>query len=91
MKKQKNTARKFAEEMQMPENAIHDTFSIEMHGNTEITVEGCKGMVEYDDSLIAMNLGNLIVRFHGADLEISTFFEQQAVIKGTVISVDFSS
>lgn len=91
MKKQKNTVKKFAEEMQMPESALHDTFSIEMQGNSEITIEGCKGMVEYDNSLIAMNLGSLIVRFHGNGLEISNFFEQQAVIKGTVISVEFSS
>lgn len=88
--KNKNIAKKFADELQLPENAIHETFSIEFRSNTVVTVEGCMGMVEYSGELISINLGSKIVHFHGADMEISTFFESQAVIKGTVISMDFS-
>lgn len=91
MKRRKeDMAKKFAEELQIPESAVHKTFSIEFHSNTDVTVEGCMGMVEYSDRLIAINLGDRIVRFHGDDMEISTFFESQAVIKGTVLSMDFS-
>lgn len=91
MKKLKNNAKKFAEEIQLPEDAFYDSFTIEMRSNTEITIDGCKGMVEYGASHIAINLGSLVARFHGDGLEISNFSEQQAIIKGTVISVEFSS
>lgn len=92
MKRRKDDiAKKFAEELQLPETALHNTFTIEFRSNTEVTIEGCMGMVEYSENLIAVNLGSRIVRFQGADMEISTFFESQAVIKGTVISMDFST
>ena len=86
----KDMAKKFAEELQIPESAIHKTFSIEFRSDTDVTIEGCMGMVEYSDRLIAINLGNRIVRFHGDDMEISTFFESQAVIKGTILSMEFA-
>lgn len=92
MKRRKDElAKKFAEELQLPEAALHSTFSIEFKSNSEVTIDGCMGMIEYSEELIAINLGSRIVRFHGADMEISTFFDSQAVIKGTVISMDFSS
>lgn len=91
MKRRKEEiAKKFAEELQLPESAIHNTFSIEFRSNTDVTVEGCMGIIEYSQELIAINLGSRIVRFHGDEMEISTFFESQAVIKGTVLSMDFS-
>lgn len=91
MKKYRTTAKKFAEEIQLPEEAFCDTFLIEMHSNTEIVIDGCKGIIEYDTSLIALNLGSLVVRFHGDNLEIGNFSEQQAIIKGVVMSMEFSS
>lgn len=91
MKKYKDTAKKFAEEIQIPEDAFCDTFSIEMKSNTELIIEGCKGMIEYGTSSIAVNLGCNILRINGNDLEINNFSDQQVIIKGTVISMDFSS
>lgn len=92
MKKHKeNIVRKFTEEMQLPEAALSDSFKIEIIGTDTVCVEGCRGIVEYEEACIALNLGRCTVRFLGAELEIGSFFEQQAVIKGTVMSVEFSS
>lgn len=91
MKRKKDQiAKKFAEELQLPEAAVHNIFSIEFRSNSEVTVEGCMGIIEYSDFRITINLGCRKVSFHGDELEISTFFESQAVIKGTVLSMDFS-
>lgn len=83
--------KKFTEEMQLPESAITDSFRIEFRGNTDVIIEGCKGIVEYEESGISLNLGKMIVRFGGADLEISSFYEEQAILKGTVAAMEFSS
>lgn len=92
MKKSKeDIVKKFTEEMQLPESAITDSFRIEVRGTSDVIIEGCRGIVEYTQSCIALNLGKNIVRFTGAQLEISSFFESQAILKGTVISMDFSS
>lgn len=89
--KKENIAKKFAEELQLPENALHNTFNIEFHSNTEVVIDGCMGIVEYSEELISVNLGNIVACFHGDKMEISSFFEAQTVIKGTVISMDFST
>lgn len=83
--------KKFTEEMQIPESAVTDSFKIEFRGNYDVVIEGCKGIIDYEESGISLNLGKMIVRFGGADLEISSFFEEQAIIKGTVVIMEFSS
>lgn len=83
--------KKFTEEMQLPESAVTDSFKIEFRGNSDVIIEGCKGIIEYEESCIALNLGKNIVRFSGADLEISSFFEEQAMLKGSVVVMEFSS
>ena len=60
-------------------------------GKREAYVENYKGIIEYEESCIALNLGKNIVRFSGADLEISSFFEEQAILKGTVAVMEYSS
>lgn len=92
MKRNKDEiVKKLAEEMQVPESAMMDSFRIEFRGNSDVIIEGCKGIVEYEESGISLNLGKMIIHFGGADLEISSFFEEQAILKGTVVAMEFSS
>lgn len=90
-RKKQDLAKKIADELQLPENAVTDTFHIEFMGGSDVTVEGCKGVVEYSEDVIALNLGKNILRFRGASLEISVFSEEQAVIKGDIAIMEFSS
>lgn len=90
-RKREALAKKVADELQFPEGALIDTYRIEFNGSSEVVVEGCKGIVEYDESVVALNLGPCVARFHGTGLEISNFFEEQAVLKGTVLAMEFSS
>lgn len=90
-KKKDELAKKIANELQIPEEALTSSYRIEFRGNSDVSVEGCQGIVEYDESVISLNLGKCIVRFRGSDLEIDTFFETQAVIRGTVAAMEFSS
>ena len=92
MKRNKDEiVKKIAEEMQVPQSAMTDTFRIEFRGNSDVVIEGCKGLVEYEEASIKLNLGKIVVHFVGTGLEISSFFEEQAILKGTVAAVEFSS
>lgn len=92
MKKRKEDfTKKIADELQFPQTAVSDIFHIELKGDSDVTVEGCQGILEYDETYITINLGDRTVRFSGANLEISSFFDNRAVIKGTVVSMDFSN
>lgn len=91
MKKSKDEfVTKLAEEMQLPLSALRDTFRIELRGNGEMFVEGCSGIVEYDENNITLSLRSNSVAICGFALEITSFSECQAVITGKITSVTFA-
>lgn len=90
-RKKEDFAKKVADELQLPETAVANVCHIEFNGRSDVTVDGCKGVVEYNEDVIALNLGKDILRFRGANLEIATFSEAQAVIKGDIAIMEFSS
>lgn len=90
MKKRKDTiAKKFAEEMQIPESAVRNIFRIEMRSQTNIEIEGCAGIIEYDETFISLNLCNCIMSISGMNLEITSFSEMQVLISGTITQLNF--
>ncbi len=64
---------------------------IEMLGNREMIIDGCKGVVEYDETLIKLSLGNNVISISGDDLVISSFDNNVAVISGQVCGISFTS
>lgn len=64
---------------------------IELCGNREAVVDGCQGVLQYEDTVIRVSTGRLIVRFTGTDLCIRTMQQNQILICGTIVSVDFTS
>ncbi len=64
---------------------------IELLGNHEIVVDGCKGVVEYDENIIRLNTGELVVGFMGTDLLIKSFDCDIAVITGRVAEITFTN
>lgn len=64
---------------------------IELNGNQEAVVDGCQGVLQYEDTVIRLSTGRMIVRFTGADLCIRTMQQNQILICGTIASVEFSA
>ena len=64
---------------------------IELNGNREAVVDGCQGVLQYEETMIRLSTGRLIVRFCGTDLCIRTMQQNQILICGTIVSVDFTS
>ncbi len=62
---------------------------IEIFGNREATVNGCKGVLQYDDGIIRMNTGKYTIRFTGKNLSMTSLGLEQAVIKGRILEVEF--
>lgn len=82
---------KIEEELEFPRTAIASAVHIELCGNREAIVDGCKGVLEYDDTVIRLNTGKLVVRFTGSDLCINTYNMDTAIIQGNILSIDYSS
>lgn len=64
---------------------------IELTGNREISVDGCRGILEYNEGVVRLNLGNMIIKITGAGLTIPSMAAEQTTVTGSIASVEFSS
>jgi sporulation protein YqfC len=54
-----------------------------------MTVEGCRGIIEYSDSKIRLSLGRQALTVVGSDLYIENMFASVLVINGKILTVEF--
>lgn len=80
---------KVSRTLDLPQDAVSGYAHIEINGNREAIVEGCQGVLEYCDNLIALNTGRLTVRINGCGLSIVSMQNGQAIIKGTISGMDY--
>lgn len=64
---------------------------IEISSNSCASVEGSKGIIEYDGSVVRINCGRIIVKFCGDDLSIRALSNDRISVNGTIFSVEFCS
>ncbi|MCL2512833.1 MAG: YabP/YqfC family sporulation protein [Oscillospiraceae bacterium] len=82
-------ARTILRELDMPPSSVNEEFHLEMSGNKEAVLQGCKGVLEYSDTAVRINTGARGVVFKGMGLEMKTFASGQAVVEGLIVSVEF--
>lgn len=88
-KRAENIIDSIARNLDLPQDAVSGYAHIEISGNSEAIIEGCQGVLEYNDNLIALNTGRLTVRICGCGLMIISMQNGQAIIKGTITGVDY--
>lgn len=81
---------KIGANLDVPKALISSDYHLEMFGNFQAIIDGCKGILEYDDEKIKLNLGKTTIRFCGSNLSIKSLTFEEAIIIGTIISIDFS-
>ena len=77
--------------LDLPDTALPGNSHIEISGNREVIVDGCKGVLQYDEDVIKLNAGRLVIKFSGSDLRIHSMQSEQALISGQIISIEFTS
>lgn len=68
-----------------------DEARIEMSGNREMIIDGCKGVVQYDETVIKLSLGEYVLSVSGDNLVINSFDSSVAVISGQISDISFVS
>ena len=86
--KQPSFKQRFAKKLDMPSNAFGGA-QIELISNREASVEGCRGVIEYSDTEITVNLGDVIATFLGSSLKMRCMTATGAVIEGNISTVQF--
>ncbi len=62
---------------------------IELNFNKEAIIEDCKGVLDYGDTRIVLNVRGGLIIFEGANLCLHSFESSVAVIKGDFINISY--
>ena len=76
--------------LEEPAAAFLSQGRVELLGNRQAVVEGCRGIIEYSDSCIRLSTPRLILKFTGTGLEIKALTDTSAIVEGTILSVEYS-
>lgn len=62
---------------------------IELDSNKQVIIEGCKGIIEYDDKTTKLNCGRIILKISGSCLCLNNLTNGLVIVTGDVLSVEF--
>lgn len=62
---------------------------VSITGNRSVVVDGCDGIVDYDDEMVILRTGRLTVRLGGHGLRLKKLTENSAVIEGIITKVEY--
>ena len=80
--------RKMLESVEIPVEIMSGSTKIELVGDHEITVENCKGIIDYDDSYIKLSAGRYPVTVYGKGLLLTNLSEHLLMIKGLINQIE---
>lgn len=75
--------------LDIPPSALSGIPQLELAGNREAVVDGCQGILEYDENLIKLTTGKMSIKFTGRNLQVKVLTHDSAVISGFILSIEF--
>lgn len=63
---------------------------ISVTGNRSAVVDGCDGIMDYDDERVVLRTGRLTVRINGRKLRLTKLTQSSAMIEGVISSLEYS-
>ena len=75
--------------MQLPAAAFANVTHMELSGNTQVTVEGCGGILEYSDEVVRVKTGKMVTKFSGRNLQIRCLSRDSLIVEGFVTAIEF--
>ena len=76
-------------DLQLPAGALPNCTHFEMNGNREVMIEGSRGILQYDENIIRLNMGKMIASFCGRSLSIKCLTQDSLIIEGFIKSIEF--
>lgn len=61
----------------------------EIFSNKKLIIEGCQGIVDYQNDYLKLKLKKGFLNIMGTDFLITSFEEEKIVVNGNIISVEF--
>ena len=82
---------KITEIFEIPQAALAGTPQIELAGNREAVIDGCLGVLAYDEDIIRLAMKGMTATFRGRNLQIKVLTHDSAIIAGFITAVEFGS
>lgn len=80
---------RFADLFDLPRDVILDLPTISAIGNTRVSIENHRGIIEYNNELIRVNTSRGELRIVGKGLYIQTILREEIVVEGRLLSVEY--
>lgn len=61
----------------------------EIFSNKKMIIEGCRGIVDYQDNYIKLKLKKGYLSIIGTEFLIQTFEDEKIIVNGNIISLEF--
>lgn len=88
-KKSYRLREKISNTFDLPKDIVLDISKIIIIGTGQITVENHKGIIEYSEELIRINVGSSIMKLRGRKLTIKTILQEEITITGEITNIEF--
>lgn len=62
---------------------------MELRGNREIIIEGHKGITQYEEEIVRINCGQMMLKIFGRGLVIRSMSDEALIISGFFTSMEF--
>lgn len=89
MKKKSNVKNKITESFDLPKDVVLNVPNIKIIGDSEITIENHKGILEYSKDLLRMNSISGVIKISGSNLQIKEINQDDICINGQIFSIEF--
>ena len=87
--KSRTSPERLAKILDVPQNMFESYSQIVLSGNREAVLDGCQGVIEYEDDFIKLKIGRQVVKFTGQNLQIKCMTGENVIIDGKILSVEF--
>ena len=87
-KKEKNIT-KVADVLDLPLDALCNIPKTEIIGNSEVSVENFRGIIDYNENSFKINTQSGIIKIDGSDLVISSITDEGVRVRGNIIRLEF--
>lgn len=82
-----NLKSKIVEQLEIPKDAVLNIPRITIAGDQELCIENHKGIVEYSDTVIRINVGTGIIKVVGENLSIHSILTDELLIEGKLKNI----
>lgn len=89
MRQKKELWARFGRHLDIPREALPGGFGLALSGQKELTVNGCRRILDYSPECILLSLGKTALRIEGSDLLCTVFGGRSVTVAGHIRAICF--